>query len=129
MIASLDVATKMMDVNGEVMMRDIIREAIQLRKEVARLNREFKAKKDWFFGMWQPRKVRIDGKDVEFADADIDYLADHQEPWVFSKDNLWHGFPDIEDNYVMLDPIKLTITTPELTTAALWTTGEFPLRS
>ncbi|MEI3003335.1 MAG: hypothetical protein V8T87_01750 [Victivallales bacterium] len=29
-----------------------------------------------------------------------------------SKDNLWHGFPDIEDNYVMLDPIKLTITTP-----------------
>ena len=112
MIASLDVATKMMDDNGEVMMRDIIREAIQLRKEVARLNREFKAKKDWFFDMWQPRKVRIDGKDVEFADADIDYLADHQEPWVFSKDNLWHGFPDIEDNYVMLDPIKLTITTP-----------------
>ena len=44
MIASLDVATKMMDDNGEVMMRDIIREAIQLRKEVARLNREFKAK-------------------------------------------------------------------------------------
>ncbi|MEI3003334.1 MAG: hypothetical protein V8T87_01745 [Victivallales bacterium] len=62
MIASLDVATKMMDDNGEVMMRDIIREAIQLRKEVARLNREFKAKKDWFFDMWQPRKVRINGK-------------------------------------------------------------------
>jgi lysine decarboxylase/arginine decarboxylase len=26
--------------------------------------------------------------------------------------NNWHGFADIEDDYVMLDPIKLTILTP-----------------
>lgn len=112
MIASLDVATKMMDDNGDIMIHDIIREAIQLRKEVARLNREFTRKNDWFFGMWQPRKVEIDGRTVDFADADIDYLAGHQKPWIFSRENNWHGFDDIEDDYVMLDPIKLTITTP-----------------
>lgn len=28
-----------------------------------------------------------------------------------SADN-WHGFEGIEENYVMLDPIKLTFTTP-----------------
>ncbi len=114
MIASLDVATKMMEDNGEILTQDIIREAVQLRKEVARLNAEFAAKKDWFFDMWQPKQIKIRGKKTAFADADTDYLATHQDVWVFSRDNNWHGFEDIEDNYVMLDPIKLTITTPGL---------------
>ncbi len=34
-----------------------------------------------------------------------------------SKDNPWHGFLDIEDDYAMLDPIKLTITTPGINDA------------
>ncbi|MBQ9336835.1 MAG: hypothetical protein IJS14_06020 [Lentisphaeria bacterium] len=114
MIASLDVATKMMDDNGAVMMHDIIREAVQLRKETARLQREFREKNDWFFGMWQPDTVRIDGKDVPFADACTEYLSSHQDPWVLRKDAPWHGFDDIESNYVMLDPIKLTVLTPGL---------------
>ena len=29
-----------------------------------------------------------------------------------SRRDGWHGFDDIEDDYAMLDPIKLTITTP-----------------
>ena len=115
MIASLDVATKMMADNGEIMMHDIIREAVQLRKETARLHREFKEKNDWFFGMWQPDTVRIDGHDVPFADACTEYLSSHQEPWVLRKDDPWHGFDDIESDYVMLDPIKLTVLTPGLT--------------
>ncbi|MBO4632502.1 MAG: hypothetical protein J5858_11320 [Lentisphaeria bacterium] len=119
MIASLDVATKMMDDNGEVMMHDIIREAVQLRKETARLHREFSEKNDWFFSMWQPQNVKIDGKTVPFADACTDYLAEHQEPWVLSSSDPWHGFNDIESNYVMLDPIKLTITTPGINAAGL----------
>ncbi|WP_176013753.1 Orn/Lys/Arg decarboxylase N-terminal domain-containing protein [Victivallis sp. Marseille-Q1083] len=114
MIASLDVATKMMQDNGGVMMRDIILEAVQLRKKTASLNREFAARGDWFFDMWQPRKVKADGRTVDFCDAETDYLADHQEPWVMRRDNNWHGFDDIEDDYVMLDPIKLTFTTPGL---------------
>lgn len=119
MIASLDVATQMMDDQGELLMHDIIREAVQLRKKVAELNREFKDKGSWFFDMWQPRMVEIDGRKVPFADADIDYLASHQKPWVMSADNNWHGFDDIEPDYVMLDPIKLTITTPGIDDAGV----------
>ena len=114
MIASLDVATKMMQDNGEVMMQDIILEAVQLRKEVARLQREFRERNDWFFGMWQPDQVRVDGKTARFEDVCSHYLAEHQEPWVLRRDDAWHGVEEIEDNYVMLDPIKLTILTPGL---------------
>lgn len=114
MIASLDVATKMMDDDGAALMHDIIREAVQLRKEMARLNREFRKKKDWFFDMWQPKTVTLNGKTADFADTDTDELASHQEPWVLDAGNDWHGFDDIEKNYVMLDPIKLTVTTPGL---------------
>lgn len=119
MIASLDVATKMMDDQGETLMHDIIREAVQLRKKVAELNREFRDKGSWFFDMWQPRMVEIDGRKVPFADADIDYLASRQKPWVMSAGNNWHGFDDIEPDYVMLDPIKLTITTPGIDDAGV----------
>ena len=59
----------------------------------------------------QPSKY-ASNKGIPFADYDTDYLTDHQEPWVFTKEDPWHGFADIEKDYVMLDPIKLTITTP-----------------
>jgi arginine decarboxylase len=114
MIASLDVATRMMQDNGPVMMDDIIKEAIHLRKNVVKIKNELKKKNkdDWFFDMWQPKKVKVKGKMVNFEDVDTDYLAEHQDVWVFDKNNNWHGFGDIEKDYVMLDPIKLTFTTP-----------------
>ena len=112
MIASLDVATKMMDDNGKIILSDIIREAVQLRRKVAALERELRQAGDWFFSMWQPQKVNYNGKITDFADCPTDYLAENQSPWVFDSENNWHGFEDIEDNYVMLDPIKLTILTP-----------------
>ncbi len=114
MIASLDVATKMMEDNGEVMMDDIIRQAIELRKKVARINQELRAEGSWFFTMWQPEEADYQGKRVAFSEIPTDYLASNQSPWVFSPDNNWHGFDDIEENYVMLDPIKLTFNTPGL---------------
>ena len=114
MIASLDVATRMMQDNGGVMLDDIIREAIDLRKKVINIGKELRRarKGDWFFGMWQPKRVRVKGKTVNFEDAGTDFLASSQEPWVFNKRNNWHGFADIEPGFVMLDPIKLTFTTP-----------------
>lgn len=114
MIASLDVATKMMDDNGMVMMNDIIVEAIQLRKKMVSILKDLKEKngQDWFFGMWQPEVVMINGRKENFEDVPAEILAGEQAVWVMSKDNPWHGFLDIEDDYAMLDPIKLTITTP-----------------
>jgi arginine decarboxylase len=114
MIASLDVSTRMMEDNGEIMMDDIIKDAIDLRQKIVKIAKELKKKNgnDWFFGMWQPEKVEVKGKKVDFEKADIAHLAKDQNAWVLSKDNDWHGFKDIEKNYVMLDPIKLTFTTP-----------------
>ena len=112
MIASLDVATSMMEDNGNVIIGDIILEAVQLRKQIAKLARDANRVNDWFFNIWQMRHIQMEDKKVEFADMDVNYLATHQEPWVFSKKDPWHGFADMEENYAMLDPIKLTITTP-----------------
>jgi len=114
MIASLDVATKMMDDNGEVMLNDIIIEAIQLRKKTISILDDLKKenKDDWFFGMWQPKKVDVDGKMMNFENVDTDFLMNNQNAWVMNSKNNWHGFENMEDDYAMLDPIKLTFTTP-----------------
>ena len=114
LIASLDVATRMMEDNGETMMNDIIIDAVHLRKKIVAIEKELKKKNktDWFFGMWQPGKVRIKGKMVPFENVETDFLASNQSPWVMDSKNNWHGFEEMEENYVMLDPIKLTFTTP-----------------
>lgn len=112
MMASLDVATKMMQDNGEIIINDTIVEAIQLRKKMVMIKNELEEKGDWFFGMWQPHDVVIDGEKMKFEDVDDDVLAATQSVWVMSKDNTWHGFEGMEDDYAMLDPIKLTFTTP-----------------
>lgn len=114
MIASLDVATKMMDDSGEILMDETITEAVNLRKKVSMIAREMSESGSWFFEMWQPKEVNHDGTVKDFADVPTEYLCNNQEPWVFSSKNNWHGFDDIEDSYAMLDPIKLTFTTPGL---------------
>jgi lysine decarboxylase/arginine decarboxylase len=114
MIASLDVATKMMADNGQSLLSETILEAVHLRRKVAKMAKDMADAGDWFFDMWQPKKVKYKKKFVNFHDVDCDYLANNQQPWVLSSENNWHGFDDIEDDYVMLDPIKLTFTTPGL---------------
>lgn len=114
MIASLDVATRMMDDNGRTMMNDIILGAIHLRQKVVNILKDLKQNdgKDWFFGMWQPKIVDVNGLMTPFEEVNPDFLAAHQAPWVMSAENDWHGFSNMEENYAMLDPIKLTFTTP-----------------
>lgn len=114
MMASLDVATKMMDDNGEVILNDTIIEAIQLRKKMVMIMNDLlkKDENDWFFGMWQPEDVIVEGKKMRFEEVEDEVLAKTQSVWVMSSDNPWHGFEDMEDNYAMVDPIKLTFTTP-----------------
>ncbi|MFK0571933.1 Orn/Lys/Arg decarboxylase N-terminal domain-containing protein [Endozoicomonas sp.] len=114
MIASLDVATKMMEDNGFILINDIILEAIRLRQKITHIAREMKFGKSWFFEMWQPRIVSYEGSETAFENVPAEYLASHQHPWVFTRKNAWHGFADMEENYAMLDPIKLTFITPGL---------------
>lgn len=114
MIASLDVATKMMADNGRVLLADTIQDAVTLRQKVARMAKEMRDDGGWFFDMWQPRRVAYQGDWVAFEDVPAVYLCEHQEPWVFSAKDNWHGFADMEGGYAMLDPIKLTFNTPGL---------------
>jgi lysine decarboxylase/arginine decarboxylase len=111
-IASLDVASAMMDFNGEKLMDDTIKGAIEFRKDILNYGKGAKDNGEWGISVWQPLKVNYNGKMVDFTEVPTDYLASHQECWVLSADNPWHGFDNIEDNYVMLDPIKVTVRLP-----------------
>ena len=113
-IASNDVSVAMMDRVGASLTEDAIKEAISFRQTVARLNREFTAKHDWFFNVWQPDAVvdRKTSKKVPFFEADAEQLATDSECWILRPNDTWHGFGEIEDGYCMLDPIKVSITTP-----------------
>ncbi|WPX71639.1 Orn/Lys/Arg decarboxylase N-terminal domain-containing protein [Pseudomonas sp. MH9.2] len=114
-IASNDVSAAMMDgPGGKALTGDAIREAIAFRRMVPRLNEEFQARGEWFFNVWQPDTV-IDpesGEVVPFHTADEALLASEPECWGLKPNAAWHGFGDIEDGYCMLDPIKVSITTP-----------------
>lgn len=59
---------------------------------------------DWWFSIWQPGAA--DGAD-SLSTAD----------WVLQPDADWHGFGEVADDYVLLDPIKVTLVMPGLNAA------------
>ncbi|MCX7079500.1 MAG: arginine decarboxylase [Pseudomonas sp.] len=114
-IASNDVSAAMMDgPGGKTLTGDAIREAIAFRRMLARLNGEFQAKGEWFFNVWQPDTVTHPetGQTIPFHTANEELLASDPACWILKPDAAWHGFGDIEDGYCLLDPIKVSITTP-----------------
>jgi lysine decarboxylase/arginine decarboxylase len=116
-IASLDVSSKMMEgASGRVLTTESIEEAIRFRRTMARIGREIARTNpgDWWFSMWQPEEVTdpVSGKKIPFADAHMETLRDNPPAWVLHPGETWHGFPDLEEDYCMLDPIKVTVLTP-----------------
>lgn len=114
-IASNDVAAAMMDgPGGLALTAESIREAIAFRQTVARIRAELNARGSWFFGIFQPDGVRVPGEatPVAFEKADPDLLATDPQAWVLHPGAAWHGFADLEDDYCMLDPIKVSVMTP-----------------
>ena len=101
-IASLDVASAMMEgPAGRSLIQETFDEALSFRRALANLGQSLDAQ-DWWFSIWQP--PRVEG-------------ADHvtTNDWVLQPEAEWHGFGDIADDYVLLDPIKVTLATPGLT--------------
>lgn len=114
-IASNDISSAMMDNGGGRTLTDIsIQEAVTFRKTIARIHHEFALNKDWFFNIWQPDMVKNPetGEKIPFFEADDQLLATNPDCWVLHPDEQWHGFGAIEDGYCMLDPIKVSVTTP-----------------
>ena len=121
-IVSNDVTAAMMDGPGGIAITaESIQEAVAFRQTMGRVHREFTEKKDWFFNTWNADKVKVGkgGKEVAFADAPPEFLISEPDAWVLHPGDDWHGFGDIEDDYCMLDPIKVSIVTPGMTDKGL----------
>jgi arginine/lysine/ornithine decarboxylase len=112
-IASNEIAASMMDgAGGLALTRESIDEAISFRQTVGRINAGFAKKKEWFFRTWNPDKVKVGAKRVAFEDAPPEVLATDPSCWVLHPGDTWHGFDKLEDDYCMLDPIKVSVLTP-----------------
>lgn len=91
-VASTETAAAMMRGNtGKRLMRDSIELAIRFRKEIKRLETDSEG---WFFSVWQPSDIS------------------KTECWHLDPQDSWHGFKDIDENHMYLDPIKVTLMTP-----------------
>src|ERR1700744_1022359 len=119
MIASIDVATAMMDEPaGTTLMTETIQDAIIFSKTMASVAHRLKSEEGdwWFFGMFQPDYVRdaANGETFRFEDAPDSLLTQSAQCWTLKQGETWHGYrdEDIADDYVLLDPTKVTILTP-----------------
>lgn len=101
-IASLDVASAMMEgPAGRSLIQETFDEALSFRRALANLRQNLSAD-DWWFSIWQPAK----------AEGTDDVVT---EDWLLQPQADWHGFGDVAEDYVLLDPIKVTLVTPGLT--------------
>ncbi|MEW2508590.1 Orn/Lys/Arg decarboxylase N-terminal domain-containing protein [Streptomyces sp. NPDC046870] len=121
MIASLDVATAMMDgPQGEWLVDEAVTEAVRFRQEMVRLRRRVEGAGDrppWFFGVWQPEEVTdpATGTRLPFDEAPPELLRTEQSCWLLEPGASWHGFPGLTEGHCMLDPVKVTLTCPGIT--------------
>jgi len=113
-IVSNDITAAMMDgPGGAALTTESIDEAVAFRQTMGRANRQFAAKKEWFFKTWNAETIKgKGGKRVRFEDASPVQLATDPDCWVLHPGENWHGFGDLEDGYCMLDPIKVSIVAP-----------------
>lgn len=91
-VASTETAAAMMKGNaGKRLINGSIERAVTFRKEIKRLRSESEG---WFFDVWQPEAIE---------DAKC---------WPLGANDSWHGFKNIDNNHMHLDPIKVTLLTP-----------------
>ena len=103
-IASLDVDSAMMEgPAGRSLIQETFDEALSFRRALANVRRNLSAE-DWWFSIWQPGAA--DGA-YSLSTAD----------WVLQPDADLHGFGEVADDYVLLDPIKVTLVMPGLNAA------------
>ena len=101
-IASLDVASAMMEgPAGRSLIQETFDEALSFRRALANLRQNLPAS-DWWFSIWQPPGAE-----------GVEQVA--SSDWQLQPNADWHGFGDVADDYVLLDPIKVTLATPGLT--------------
>jgi arginine decarboxylase len=99
-IASLDVASAMMEgPAGRSLIQETFDEALSFRRALANLRQNLTAD-DWWFSIWQPDQAGGEGV--------------HTGDWLLQPNADWHGFGEVAEDYVLLDPIKVTLVMPGL---------------
>ena len=114
-IASNEVSAAMMDgVAGKAITTEAIKEAVAFRRMIGRIRKESLSKREWFFSTWNAEEVEdpISGNRIPFEDAPEELLINDADCWVLHPGDTWHGFENLEDDYCMLDPIKVSVVTP-----------------
>jgi arginine decarboxylase len=119
MIASLDVATSMMDEPaGPTLMYETIHDAIGFRKAMSSIAHRLRSTngEEWFFRIYQPEMVTdpMSEQSSLFEETPDSLLINSPSCWTLKPEEDWHGFrdEDIADDYCMLDPTKVTILMP-----------------
>jgi arginine decarboxylase len=129
--ASNDIAANMMDgESGQSLTQEAINEAVDFRQALARLYDEFQKKGEWFFKPWnilQGADPDNEGKMLPFQDIPAKNLATDQSYWVMRSEtpipekpeesegpnpDEWHGFGGIDEDWAMIDPVKVSILAP-----------------
>jgi lysine decarboxylase len=71
-------------------------------------------RENWFFDVWQPPTIEnIETKTNKGINIRIDET--YANEWELAPEKSWHGFKDIDENHMTLDPIKVTVLTPGVT--------------
>ncbi|KAF1003678.1 MAG: Biodegradative arginine decarboxylase [Luteibacter sp.] len=110
-IASCDVASKMMEgASGRSLVQETHDEAIAFRRAMLHIESEL-SRDEWWFQVWQPDALR---KQLEKDLDTIGPVTTAQRDWSLGSGASWHGFGNLPDDYVMIDPIKVTVLTPGL---------------
>ncbi|KAG0738349.1 hypothetical protein G6F24_017636 [Rhizopus arrhizus] len=65
---------------------------------------------DWGVSGWQPTKLE---RSLDKGDTPAPLVAKREE-WYLQPDAHWHGFENLGADYVLLDPIKVTLLPPGL---------------
>lgn len=100
-LASLDVAAAMMEgPAGQSLVQETLDEAINFRRAIAYWREQW-PEGDWWFSCWQPENALT--RPLE------------RTSWTLNNAASWHGFGELAEDYVALDPIKVTLLTPGLT--------------
>ncbi|KRG39714.1 lysine decarboxylase [Stenotrophomonas panacihumi] len=109
-IASCDVASKMMEgESGRSLVQEMHDEAIAFRRAMLHVQDDL-GRDDWWFRVWQPDAV---ARSLGKGDTPAPMVAKRDE-WYLRPDAHWHGFEGLADEYVLIDPIKVTLLTPGL---------------
>ena len=93
---------------GASLVQEMHDESLAFRRAMLQIESDLD-KKDWWFKVWQPdpvaKQLRKSSSHIPPAQA---------KDWQLRPDAQWHGFDKLSDDFVMIDPIKVTLTMPGL---------------